>query len=134
MKKFTLAFLAYIVLVLVIATVWHLGLFKDVYLNARMREAPIFQLGILSILIQAAIMAYLYPRFFKQGSPAKEGLKFGLLMGIFMGSYGVLAEAGKFDVGPVPTFLLYEGIFFIIQFAIVGVAIGLIYGQPPKER
>ena len=97
-----------------------------------MREEPLFHLGILSMLIQAAITSYLYPRVAKEGAPIREGLKFGLLIGIFMGSYGVLAEAGKYDVGPLSTFLFYEGLFFIIQYAIVGIAIGLIYGKSFK--
>lgn len=132
MKKFIFSFLAYLVLVFVIATVWHIGIFREVYLNANLRAEPIFALGILSMLIQAAIVAYLYPRLAGEGSPAKEGLKFGLIIGVLLGSYGVLAEAGKYDVGPVPTFLLYEGAFFLIQYAIVGTVIGLIYGKPQK--
>lgn len=129
MKKFIFAFIAYIVIVFIIATTWHLVLFKDAYTEAGVREAPIFALGILSMLIQAAIMSYLYPRLSKCEAPAKEGLKFGLIMGLFMGSYGVLAQAGKYDVGSVPTFILLESLFFIIQFALVGTIIGLIYGK-----
>lgn len=132
MKKFIFAFLAYLVLVFIVATAWHIGFFKEVYLRANLRAEPIFALGILSMLVQATIVAYLYPRFAGAGSPAKEGLKFGLIMGVLLGSYGVLAEAGKYDVGPLSTFLLYEGLFFLIQYAIVGVVIGLIYGKPKK--
>ena len=50
-------------------------------------------------------------------------------MGLFMGSYGVLAEAGKFDIGPVGPFVATEGAFFLLQFAIVGTVIGLVYGR-----
>ena len=128
-KKFVLAFIAYLVIVFIIAVTWHLVLFKSSYSEAGMREAPIFSLGILSMLIQATIMAYLYPLLSQRESPAKEGLKFGLLMGLFMGSYGVLAQAGKYDVGSLSTFLLLESAFFILQFAIVGTVIGLIYGK-----
>lgn len=128
-KKFVLAFFAYLIIVFAIATVWHLVLFKEVYLNANLRTEPIFQLGILSMLIQAAIVAYIYPSIAKDDSPTKEGLKFGLLLAFLLGSYGVLAEAGKYDVGPISTFLFYEGTFFLIQYAIVGIAIGLIYGK-----
>jgi len=46
-----------------------------------------------------------------------------------MGSYGALAEAGKYDVGPVSSYICYEGAFFIIQYAIVGIVIGLIHGK-----
>lgn len=133
-KKFIFAFFAYLVLVFIIATAWHIGFFKEAYLNANLRAQPIFALGILSMLIQAAVVSYLYPRLAGEGSPAKEGVKFGLILGILLGSYGVLAEAGKYDVGPVPTFLFLEGAFFLIQYAIVGTVIGLIYGKPSKEN
>ena len=86
-------------------------------------------LGILSMLIQAFLMAFLYPRFRGAATPALEGLKFGVLMGLFMGSYGVLAEAGKSDIGPVGPFVATEGAFFLLQFAIVGTVIGLVYGR-----
>jgi hypothetical protein len=127
-KKFAFAFLAYLCITFVFATVWHLVLFKELYAAAGMRTEPLFHLGILSMLIQASLMAYLYPRFQSGGTPALEGLRFGVLMGLFMGSYGVLAEAGKFDVGPIGPWIAAEGAFFVIQFAIVGTAIGLVYG------
>ncbi len=128
-KKFVLAFFAYIVIVFVIATTWHLVLFKEVYLKTNLRAEPIFQLGILSMLIQAAVIAYMYPKLAGGGSPAKEGLKFGLILAFLLGSYGVFAEAGKYDVGTISTFLFYEGAFFLVQYAIVGVVIGLINGK-----
>jgi len=107
-RRFTLAFFAYLIITFVFATVWHLVLFKDLYMAAGMRREPLMHLGILSMLIQAFLMAFLYPRLRKAGSPALDGLKFGLLMGLFMGSYGVLAEAGKFDIGPVGPFIATE--------------------------
>ncbi len=128
-KRFLLASAAYVVMVMVIATAWHIGLFKDVYADARIREQPLFHLGIASIVIRALVVAYVYPLCSLSGSPVARGLKFGLLTGLLLGSYGVLAEAGKYDVGPVPTFLFYEGAFFAIQYSLVGIAVGLIYGQ-----
>lgn len=128
-KGFALACVAYLVIVMVVATVWHLGLFWDVYVAAGMREQPLFQLGIASMVIQALIVAYLYPRCTLTGAPITRGLKFGLLIGLLMGSYGALAEAGKYDVGPVGRFVFYEGVFFLLQYSIVGMVIGLVYGK-----
>lgn len=128
-KRFALAAVAYVAIVMTIATVWHLGLFKDVYASARMREHPLFHLGFASMLFQALILAYVYPRVSLTGTPIARGLKFGLLSGVLLGSYGVLAEAGKYDVGPVSSFLVCEGAFFIIQYSAVGMAMGLIYGK-----
>ena len=128
-RRFILAFFAYLIITFVVATAWHLVVFKDLYMTAGMRREPLLHLGILSMLIQAFLMASFYPRFRGAGTPALEGLKFGVLMGLFMGSYGVLAEAGKFDIGPVGPFVATEGAFFLLQFAIVGTVIGLVYGR-----
>ena len=128
-RRFILAVLAYLIITFVVATAWHLVLFKDLYMTAGMRRQPLMHLGILSMLIQAFLMAFLYPRLRGAGTPAFEGVKFGVLMGLFMGSYGVLAEAGKFDIGPVGPFVATEGAFFLLQFAIVGTVIGLVYGR-----
>ena len=128
-RRFVIACVAYIVIVMTIATVWHLGLFKDVYAPARMRDQPLFHLGIASMVIQAMIVAYLYPLCALSGSPIVRGLKFGLLVGLLMGSYGVLAEAGKYDVGPVGTFVFFEGVFFLLQYSVVGAAIGMVYAH-----
>ncbi len=128
-RRFILAFFAYLIITFVVATAWHLVVFKDLYMTAGMRREPLLHLGILLMLIQAFLMAFLYPRFRGAGTPALEGLKFGVLMGLFMGSYGVLAEAGKFDIGAVGPFVATEGAFFLLQFAIVGTVIGLVYGR-----
>ena len=134
MKKFILSVLAYLVLVFIIAVTWHVALFNQQYLSFGMRKEPIFQLGILSMIIQGLISAYLFPKVAKENSPIYEGLKFGLIIAFFMGSYGVLAEAGKYDVGSVSSYIYYEGVFFIIQYAIVGIVIGLIHGKKFKNN
>src|SRR3989442_5738859 len=43
--------------------------------------------------------------------------------------YTTLFRSGKFDIGPVGTFIAVEGAFFLLQFAIVGTVIGLVYGR-----
>ena len=134
MKRFVLSVLAYLIVVFIIAVTWHVVLFNQQYLSFGMRKEPIFELGILSMIIQGLISAYLFPKVAKENSPIYEGLKFGLIIALFMGSYGVLAEAGKYDVGSVSSYVGYEGAFFIIQYAIVGVVIGLIHGKKFKPN
>ncbi len=128
-KKFSLSVVAYVVIVLFIAVVWHLVLFKDIYSVGMMRQEPIVALGLASMLIQGIIMATLYPRFSKRRDPVKDGINFGLIMGVFLGSYGVFADAGKYDVGPIGAYLTLETIYYLIQYTVVGAVIGLIYGR-----
>ncbi len=134
-SKFWMAAASYLVLTFVMAAGWHLALFKNVYarLGAFTRPRPIIPLGILSMVLQAAVVAYLYPFFYRGGSPFIQGATFGLLLGIFMGSNAVLAEAGKNEVGSLKTWIALEGVYYLAQFILVGVVIGLIYGMLPSR-
>jgi len=125
---YAVLFVTYVVVTMAIAMVWHLVLFREAYQGFGLRSDPIIAFGLLATLIQAGVWAYLYPRFRRDAAPALEGLQYGLLMGLFLGSYGVLAEAAKFNVLNVPAWLLYEGAFFLVQFTVLGVLTGLIAG------
>jgi hypothetical protein len=135
-KKFTLAAIGYIVVTFVIAAGWHLGLFKGVYdeLGIFTRKEPLIHLGIFSMILQGIVFAYVYPIGYQGGSPVKEGLRFGLLMGIFMGSSAVFAEAGKQQVSSLSTWLILESVYYLLQFGLVGVVVGLIYGKEIPTR
>jgi hypothetical protein len=130
-KKFVLAVSAYVVVTFAVAASWHLVFFKDLYdqLAIFTRKEPLIPLGIVSIVTQALILAYLYPVLYKGGSPAKEGLKFGLLIGALMASVAVFAEAGKQNVSSLTTWLVFETTYYLLQFGALGVVIGLIYGR-----
>lgn len=78
------------------------------------------------------MLAYLYPRFFKGTDPVKEGLTFGLLIGVLMASIAVFAEAGKQNVSSLVTWLSFESGYYLLQFGLVGVIIGAIYGKKPS--
>lgn len=130
-SKFWLAAASYLVLTFIFAAGWHLALFKAVYarLGAFSRPQPIIALGVLSMVLQAVVVAYLYPFFYRGGSPLATGATFGLLLGVFMGSNAVLAEAGKTQISPIGTWIMLEGIYYLAQFTVVGAVIGAIYGQ-----
>jgi len=135
-RKFILAALAYIVVTFVIAASWHLVLFKDLYdqLGIFTRKEPLIPLGITSIIMQALVLAYLYPRLSRGGGPLKDGLKFGLLIGVLMASIAVFAEAGKQNVSSLATWLSFESAYYVLQFGLVGVVIGSIYGKNVSPR
>ena len=130
-KKFVLVVIAYIVVTFAVAASWHLLFFKDLYdqLAIFTRKDPLIPLGIVSMLIQALVLAYLYPLLYRGGSPAKEGLKFGLLIGVLMASVAVFAEAGKQNVSSLATWLVFESAYYLLQFGALGVIIALIYGR-----
>jgi carbon starvation protein CstA len=130
-KKFGFAVVAYVIVTFIVAAGWHLVLFKDVYdqFGIFTRKEPIIPLGIASMIMQALVLAYLYPRLYRGGSPVKEGVIFGLLVGVLMASIAVFAEAGKQYVASLPTWLIFESVYYLLQFGLVGVCIGLIYGR-----
>lgn len=129
--RFWIAAACYLVLTFIFAAGWHLVLFKDTYarLGSFTRAPPIIWLGLVSMVLQAIVVAYVYPRFYGGGSPVAEGATFGLLLGVFMGSNAVLAEAGKNQVGALRTWILFEGTYYLIQFVVVGIVVGLVYGR-----
>jgi hypothetical protein len=129
MKNFILPFLAYVVLTFVIAATWHLVLFRDIYdqLGIFTRKEPIIPLGFMSMIMQGAVLAWLYPRVTRGDSPLKEGLRFGLLIGVLMASIAVFAEGAKQQVSSLPTWLILESVYYLLQFAVVGVAMAYVY-------
>ena len=135
MKKFVLAVLAYAVLTLAIAAPWHFMIFKDTYdsLGIYNRAEPIMAIGILTLFIQGAIMAFLYTRFYRGGTPIVQGVKFGLIMGLFLFSVSTLANAAKIEVSAISTWIAIQAAFHLIQFVVTGGAIGLIFGEADAQ-
>ena len=129
-KTLVLGAVAYLLVTFPLAYVWHLVAFKGVYdrLGIFNRGEPIVALGFLVILIQGFLLSYAYPIFRGPGSPLKEGLRFGLFMGFFLWSSQVVAAAAKHQVASLTTWFTVETVYFVIQFALVGLALGLVYG------
>lgn len=93
------------------------------------RKEPLIPLGIVSIVMQGLVLSYLYPAFYRGGSPLIQGLKFGLLIGVLMASIAVFAEAGKQNVSSLSTWLIFESAYYLLQFGLVGIVVGMIYGK-----
>ena len=126
------SWLAYVVVTFAIGFVWHLVLFKELYaklgIYSRLDD-PIVSLGLSAMLIQGAVLAYLYPLIAKPGSPVLEGLRFGLIMGLFIASSAVIAEAAKQRVTSLPTWLAIETTYYAIQFSLCGIAMAVVYSK-----
>ena len=130
-QKYIISTIAYFILTMSIAYPWHLIWFHDVYLElgAFTRPEPIIAFGMLSIVIQGFIMAYLYSRYYRGGHPVTEGIKFSLIYGLVIYTVMAFTTVAKFDINPISTFLLYHTIFQLIQFIVTGAAMGLIFGR-----
>lgn len=130
-RGFWWATLGYAVVTLSLGMVWHFVWFHDLYhqLGIYNRQEPVIPLGMLSMLIQGLILAYLYPFFYKAGHPVTQGIKYGLLMGLYMYSVTTLANAAKIMVTSMPVWLGIQALFHTVQFVLAGALIGLAYGK-----
>ncbi len=130
-KKFVLATISMPIVTLLIAAPWHFVLFKDLYHSFGIynRVEPIVPLGFLSMFVQAAIMAFIYPRYTQNTSSYKEAITFSLLMGIFLYSVSTIANAAKIEVSPMGTWLAIQAVFHLLQFLAIGTVLSFIYSK-----
>jgi len=130
-KKIGMATTSYVILTMAIAFPWHMIWFHDLYesLGAATRTEPVIPLGMLSMIIQGFVIAYLYPFYYRGGNPVTQGIKFSLLIGAIIYSVMGFAMAAKIDINPISTYLTYSFIFQLAQFVVTGIALGLIYGR-----
>lgn len=135
-KPFLGAWVAYVLITFALGFVWHLVLFASLYeelaIFSRLDD-PIVPLGLAAMVIQGAVLAWIYPALARRAGPAAAGLRFGLMMGLFIASSAVLAEAAKQRVSSLPTWLIVEGVYYFLQFGLSGVAIGLVYGKSAQR-
>ncbi len=134
-RSFALAALGYVIPTFILGFTWHFWLFPGVYdaLGIYNRTEPIIPLGLLSMVIQGLLMAYLYPFFYRGGRPVTRGVLFGLVMGAFLFSVSTLANAAKIVVTDLGTWLAIQTAFHALQFVIAGALIGLAYGRTPAR-
>jgi hypothetical protein len=131
---FTAAFFgswfAYVAIMFALDFVWHLVVFKNLYhrlaIYTRLDD-PIILLGLLSMLIQGAVLAYLYPKVVDVQDLIFEGIRFSLLMGLFIASSAVIAEAAKQRVTSLRIWLVVESLYYLIQFLLAGLTLSFIY-------
>jgi hypothetical protein len=126
-RGFWLGFAAYVVPTFPIAYAWHLVAFAPAYHDLAMyRDEVIVPFGLLSMLIQGAAFSWVYPRVFADlGAWRSNGLRYGMALAMLSWSFTTLAVAAKNVMTSVPTYLLLETGFTLLQFAIVGPLIAL---------
>lgn len=131
LKKMLFATLSYVVLSMVIAYPWHMVWFHDLYvqMGAVTRPEPVIPLGMLAMFIQGAVIAYLYPFWYRGGNPALQGIRFTMIAGLLIYTVMGFATAAKMNINPIATFLAYHTVFQFIQFLVTGAVLGLIYGR-----
>lgn len=129
-KGFWLAVLAYLIPTFPLGYVWHLVAFADRYHQLAMyREEVLIPLGLASMLIQAVLFAWAYPRLFAGTGERwlRGALSFGVFFGALAWSFAVLPVAAKYRMASVADFMLLETAFTALQFLIVSPLVALAY-------
>jgi hypothetical protein len=123
MWRYGLAILAYLVPTFILGFVWHLNLFEKYYADLQIyRSDIIIPFGLLSMLIQALLFAWIFDNTFadRGGTWLTRGLTYGALGGILSWSFTTLAVAAKNLMASVPDYLVIETAFTAVQWIIVG--------------
>lgn len=131
MKKFALGTLAYALITMLIAAPWHFILFKDLYhgFGIYNRADPNVPLGFISMIVQGAVMACIYPGYAKDNAGYKNAVSFSLLMGLFLFSVSTLANAAKIEIANLEVWLGIQAVFHFVQFVACGFALGFVYSR-----
>ena len=129
-KSFSLAMLAYLLPTFPLGYAWHLVTFKDAYDRLDLLRAEvIIPFGLTSMLLQAAIFAWAYPKLFstRRDEWLASAARFAGIFATLAWSFAILPVAAKYQMSSVTEFLKLESAFTVLQFAIVSPLIALAY-------
>src|SRR5688572_3843773 len=106
MKSRILAVLAYMLPTFPLGFFWHLSIFDGYYKSFQIyRESIVIPFGVISMLIQGFIWAFIYERLFAGESVLRGAVKFALLACPLAWSFMVLAVGAKHQMSSVGGFI-----------------------------
>ena len=135
-KAFWLAALAYLLPTFPLGYAWHLVTFAEQYARLDLYRADvIIPFGLASMLIQAVIFAWAYPRLFstRRDEWQASALRFAVLFGALSWSFTTLPVAAKYQMTSVADFVMLETAFTVLQFLIVSPLIALAHREPQRR-
>jgi hypothetical protein len=125
-RHFWLAAAAYVFPTFPLGYFWHLSIFAPSYAKLEIYRADVaIPMGLGSMLIQAAIYAWAYPRLFDRERWAASALRFGLVFGLLAWSLAVLPVAAKYRMSSVADFMVLESAFTLLQYLVVSPLVAL---------
>jgi hypothetical protein len=84
--------------------------------------------GMAAMFVAMVVLAVIYAMLYKGGSGFVEGLRFGVLIGVFAVCSFVIHNYVNLNIGMKLT--LQQSIAYFIEWTVVGVVIGLLYRPP----
>jgi hypothetical protein len=127
-RSFWLSVLAYVLPTFPLGYAWHLVTFKEAYERLDLyRTEVIIPFGLGSMLIQAVIFAWMYPRLFstRRQDWLGSALRFAALFAPLAWSFTTLPVAAKYHMSSVTSFLMLETGFTLLQFAVTAPLVAL---------
>ncbi len=134
MKRHVLSVIAYVAATFVTQAVSHFGVNAEHYAAVtHLRKDPIFPLGVLSMLVQGGALSLLYARIAGACRTMGGAVEFAWMSGAILVSYIALAEAAKYQVPSIASWLLVEATAGFVQFTLYGWLLGLVYREPASK-
>jgi hypothetical protein len=127
-SHFWKGFFAYLLPSFPLGYFWHLSTFAEAYAALGMlRPDPVIPLGLATMIIQAALFSWAYPRLFDTAQSAwlRSGLGAALSFGLLSWSFTTLAVAAKYRSNSTVYFVTLESAFTAIQFLVTGMLMAL---------
>ena len=87
--------------------------------------APLMPIGYGAGFLGALAFAYAYAKGYEGGPGLQEGLRFGVLVGLMLVTFVVAWNYVNFPLPPA--YLAWVSVATVIQFAALGMVVGLIY-------
>jgi len=137
MMRFSLAVLAYVVPTFALGFIWHLVMFEDYYRALHIyRDDIIIPFGLLSMLIQGGVFAWIYAKAFGRSAAGfgSDALLYGALGATLSWSFTTLAVAAKNVMTSVPSYILIETGFTLAQWIMVAPLTVLAFRQSIKDN
>lgn len=119
---------AYLIPTFPLGYVWHLVTFHEQYDRLQVyRDDIIIPLGLASMLVQAFVFAWLYPRMCstRRADWRAGAVRFFLVAGALAWSFTTLPVAAKYRMTSVAHFMVLETAFTLVQFAVISPLIAL---------
>lgn len=125
-----LTILAYVVTTFAIQGGSHFVINADHYAAVAFARAnPILPMGLATMVIQGTIFAFLFPVCSRRPVTVRAAIVFSWALGAFLASYIALAEAGKYTVPSIRSWVVVEVSVAAVQYTIFGLLLGLIHRQ-----
>jgi hypothetical protein len=121
-SAFWKAFAAYLLPTFPLGYFWHLTTFKAQYDSLGLyRQEVIIPLGLLSMIAQGFLFAWMYPRLFSTARDRwlRSAVQCAAVFGVLAWSFTTPPVAAKYQMNSVHLFFALESAFTVVQFMVV---------------